>query len=250
MWRPSAVPPPECNDAGVSFFDDVPEPPPLPEPSIPDRKAWMGAPSGWVGGWVPWHIVIAHTPRLYAVITEVAAFPTGVEFALATRTHPEAMADEADFFGPMGMTFMRGDAGGPRLGIGFADGRKAVLGAMRPWSENDPDAPVLMPGGGGGGGSEYRMNFWLWPLPPAGPLRIVTAWEEMGLDEHTVVLDAEDLVAAAGRAEKLWDYDEEAVARAHFRRARRRPMGSGGGMTTSAFLRAPEPDDQGKESET
>src|SRR5207248_2828166 len=39
----------------VSFFDDLPPPPPPPERVPVEPPPWFGAPSGWVGGWVPWH---------------------------------------------------------------------------------------------------------------------------------------------------------------------------------------------------
>ncbi|MFN2556633.1 MAG: hypothetical protein ABR592_07130, partial [Nitriliruptorales bacterium] len=42
---------------GMGFFDDLqPPPPPAPPPPL-EQMPWMGPPPGWVGGWVPWHIV-------------------------------------------------------------------------------------------------------------------------------------------------------------------------------------------------
>jgi hypothetical protein len=51
----------------------------------------------------------------------------------------------------------------------------------------------------------YRLNFWLWPLPPAGPLTWAGQWLDGDLAENTVQVDATVLQTAAGEAEQLWD---------------------------------------------
>ena len=38
-------------------------------------------------------------------------------------------------------------------------------------SREEPEGPVLWGMGGGGGGGSWRQDFWVWPLPPSGPLR-------------------------------------------------------------------------------
>jgi len=211
----------------VSFFDDFPQPPEPPEPPIPERKPWMGAPPGWVGGWVPWHIVLVKTPDLLAVISGVEAYPTGVTLSLTLRARPDRDDDIPPFAGPR-RAFFHGGVGGPRIGIGFADGRKAVLGRFH-HTQEEPEGPLLLPGGGGGGGEEWHTNLWLWPLPPPGPLQLVVAWESEHVEERTFDLDATELTTAAERAEKLWDYDPNEVAR---RRIRRFPgPGSVSGVT-------------------
>jgi hypothetical protein len=48
------------------------------------------------------------------------------------------------------------------------------------------------------------MVIWLWPLPPEGPLNLVTAWPRGGLEETTITVDAAELVSAANNAEELW----------------------------------------------
>jgi hypothetical protein len=53
------------------------------------------------------------------------------------------------------------------------------------------------------------MNYWLWPLPPAGPLRWVAEWPEMGAPETSVEVDASVLSAAAAESEQLWEVDPE-----------------------------------------
>jgi hypothetical protein len=60
----------------VSFSDDVPPPPPPPDLPRVEAAPWMGPPPGWMGGWVPWRIVLTRGES--HVLSDVAAFPTGV----------------------------------------------------------------------------------------------------------------------------------------------------------------------------
>jgi len=48
------------------------------------------------------------------------------------------------------------------------------------------------------------FKLWLWPLPPAGTLDLVTEWRALGIPESRVTLDASVLRAAAGAVQPLW----------------------------------------------
>jgi hypothetical protein len=156
---------------------------------------------------VPWHLVLLRTSDVYAVLADFEAFPTGVQFAAVLRWRPRpGSLDPRTRRHPM--IGFGSDGEGPRLGIGFANGRKASFGRhLFQFPDAEPERPVLMPRGGGGGGDEWRMGLWLWPLPPAGPLTFVVDWSEMGVAETSVTADAGDLVAAATKAEQLWTID-------------------------------------------
>lgn len=45
---------------------------------------------------------------------------------------------------------------------------------------------------------------WLWPLPPAGPLRVVCQWLDQDIDLTVTELDTQPLLDAAARAHPLW----------------------------------------------
>jgi hypothetical protein len=65
----------------MTFFDDVPRPPP-PEPPNFRLPVWMGAPENIVPGVVPLELIVARTDDMAVVLTEVRAFPTGFETRL------------------------------------------------------------------------------------------------------------------------------------------------------------------------
>jgi hypothetical protein len=193
----------------VSFFDSVPRPPRPPEIPRREPKPWDGPPAGWIAGWVPWRIVLLRSGDAHAVLRDFEALPTGLQFSLVTTLRRDPMAHRghhAPFFAP-------GEQG-MRLGVAFADGRKAVAGLdMNRETSRDPSQPVLRPGGGGGSGSTYRLSFWLWPLPPPGPLTWVAQWPEHNLAENSVNVDATVLAAAASEAEQLWQVNPNELDR-------------------------------------
>ena len=194
----------------MSFFDEFPVPKPQPV-RPPKHQPWQGPESGWIGGWVPWRLLLAKTPDMYAVLREFEVFPSGLLFSLVSTFKPEP-SDTGSPMERMRPLMWFAGAGGPRFGVEFADGRKAATGPPSAWGDKEPDRPVLIPHGGGGGGTVWRQGFWLWPLPPPGPLTWVASWEERGIIEQSVVVDANELATAAAEAEKLWESPEGAGA--------------------------------------
>jgi hypothetical protein len=97
-----------------------------------------------------------------------------------------------------------------RLGVQFADGDVATnLGRPSfPSPDSEPTGPVLLSDGGGGGGRRYDMRYWLWPLPPPGPVSFVCEWPARGIPESRAELDAQLILRAAERAIHLWPEDE------------------------------------------
>jgi hypothetical protein len=98
-----------------------------------------------------------------------------------------------------------------RLGVELADGaRVSNLGGRMPHDlDEEPQGPVFHQhggGGGGGGGGRYRTQpaYWLWPLPPPGPLRVSCEWPALDVPLSTVEVDASALAGAADRSEPIW----------------------------------------------
>jgi hypothetical protein len=49
-----------------------------------------------------------------------------------------------------------------------------------------------------------HSGYWLWPLPPPGPLRISCEWPVADIELTSAELDASAIVAAAERSTPLW----------------------------------------------
>ena len=74
--------------------------------------------------------------------------------------------------------------------------------ASRRW---EVDIGLLIPRGGGGGGRHTsQVGYWVWPLPPPGPLAFVCEWRAVGIPLTRVEVDAAPIIAAARRATVLW----------------------------------------------
>jgi hypothetical protein len=75
----------------------VSEPPELPE--LPEeasevvyrRPAWVEPPADVVPGIVPVELLLAHTDTDAVLVTDLRAYPTGLEFALTARPHPDQL---------------------------------------------------------------------------------------------------------------------------------------------------------------
>lgn len=188
----------------MSFFDALPAPEPPAEPEY-RPPPWAVPPENVLPRAVALDAVLARSDDGAAYIAGALAYPQGVVLDVVIVQRQRASAREQRyrpfFMGP-------GEPEGPRFGVGFADGRKAVVG--RPWGTPDIDREthaVLSPIGGGGSGRRWDARLWLWPLPPAGPLTLAFAWPEDGVDETTMEIDAAPIVAAAAKATELWPDD-------------------------------------------
>jgi hypothetical protein len=200
----------------MSFFE-LPPPPEPPEAEEPDVPEWVAAPSNVLGAAVPLRLVLAKTSDLAVAVLGGTAYPTGFEFKLVVRSRGNR--DELGDFDPLELhhRFVRRRHGGGReippellrFGIEFSDGSKAT-NLQELWGGDpprEPPSPVLMPGGGGGGVGNWETEFWVWPLPPEGPLAFVCEWPAREIPLTRVELDAALVRDAAAQAEVLWEPD-------------------------------------------
>lgn len=230
----------------MSFFDaplSEPDPPPVPLRQ-PD---WMGPPEGWIGGFVPLRMELARTTERIITLDHVAAFPTGVEVSVLQMSR-RPIDSRASGMGGVG-AFAPGQA---LFGVGFADGSKWQSGTDPFFRDSDePARPNLLFRGGGGCGHRYGMDWWLWPLPPAGPVTFAFAWPAIDIDERSVAIEGDVLRAAAQEAEQLWEplSPEEHRAIMEERRRSSDPGIPPGVAFSSKILRSGPPADGGDETD-
>src|ERR1700686_3305658 len=149
-WR--SLGPSEPREAtGVSFFDEFPLPKPQPV-RPPEHQPWQGPEHGWIGGWLPWRVMLVKTPDMYATLRKFEAYPTGLLFSLVTAFKPEPSDTGSPMARRRGHRLSHQGTTGPRFGVMFADGRKVAPRFPAASRDKEPDGPVLMQPGGGGGG--------------------------------------------------------------------------------------------------
>jgi hypothetical protein len=158
-----------------------------------------------VPGIVPAEFLLARAGDHAVLVTDLLAYPTGLQFTLATRLRPGRPRTPR----PRGRGRDHAHLGhhDVRLEIRFADGR-VVSDPPRHWPANleaeAPDQPVLYQGGGSGGDNGWRFHQWLWGLPPPGQLAFVCEWPARQIPESGVEIDAGLILEAAGRAVAVW----------------------------------------------
>ena len=197
----------------MSFFDRFPPTvPPEPEPE-PSPPAWA-KPEATLGGTVAGETILARGHDAVIGVSGLTAYPNVFSFTLTVVLRREDrpgrvlhQAFQGDFFDgePPAPGFLR-------LGVQFADGTAVSnLGDdPRLPSATDPTGALLMREGGGGSGRRYEMSYWVWPLPPPGPVTFFCAWPAQGIGESRADVDARLIRDAAARAVPLWPDDERA----------------------------------------
>jgi hypothetical protein len=188
-------------------------------PAGPDERktwtspAWFGPPENELPACVPLGVVVARAENAVIALSHASVYSTGlgIELMVQARGLPERDAQRLFHEQHMPPTETDPAPAFLRIGVELADGSRASnLSGRHHWHdpEQRPEGPVLMQHGGGGGSSGQggivlRPAFWLWPLPPAGALRLACEWPLLGIPLTTVELDGAALRAAAGRVVEL-----------------------------------------------
>jgi hypothetical protein len=183
----------------MSFFESIPLPP--PPAGRPRRPVWS-RPDAGIPRSLQADLMLIRTERAVVAVTTVFAYPNGIEFTV--RVHAR---DPAKFpLDPFGWHGPGRELAEPamRLGVLFADGRRTASTVGRPRSDDLAGRLVLTSGGGGGDEHNWRSSFWVYPLPPEGPVTLVVSWPEQGIPEARGELDGTAIRAAARQAVVLW----------------------------------------------
>ena len=160
-------------------------------------------------------MVLASQPRLLIAVTDCVAYSNGFTFGLAVRSKddipPEAMG--------LGPHSEHGDDEGIQITIRFSNARdsraaglgpnRAVMDYYQEWSEgkdpSEPVGPIIGQQSGGGGGHRWDFNYFIWPLPPDGPVTITCTWPGRGLQTAGKALDGTAIRAAGLKSRSVWD---------------------------------------------
>jgi hypothetical protein len=181
-------------------------------PEEREQPAWLGPPDE-LGVATPLNVVIGRSERAVVALAQSTSFTTGVTLSFVAqarrldRRTMHTLFHEQHPFGPgaedLPDAFLR-------LGVELPGGAKASnIGGRRPLADGDPGDPVFVHRGGGSGQSgndrvTMHHDYWLWPLPEPGAIRVSCEWPLLGIPLSTVELDGAAIVDAAARAVPLW----------------------------------------------
>lgn len=195
--------------ASMGFFAGRPRHVPDDEVQAPQAMPeWFGPPRGVMPGYAPTRAVVFRTDDVILIAGRFDVYRTGVEFSLQLQVRIED--DTYDI--PWELHHRHGRAPDGelpdeflRFGIQFADGSAwSNIDDGFPMPPTPPTGPVVVGQGGGGGGGSWAMNYWLWPLPPEGPLTFVAEWPKHQIAECSATVDASEIRQAVAHVEDLW----------------------------------------------
>ncbi|MGN8131696.1 hypothetical protein [Paenarthrobacter sp. 22069] len=210
----------------MTFFQDFPVPPLPPRPRSQRHvpPPWAAAPAYELPAVVQIGTFLSRTPEIVVAVKSADVYSTGCVFGVSWLIRRGSQSDEdwADlqhlFFQPgRGIRRGTGRQTGLMFGVQFPDGSKASTGALGPQvfmdREQQPEPPTLALNNSGGGGGEDELagtgTLWLWPLPPAGDLRLVAQWTDFGLAETSIMLDGGRLRDASSDAQQYWPAEDK-----------------------------------------
>ncbi len=159
--------------------------------------------------------VIAQTDEVAVFLSCFWIYPTGFEFKVFVDTKDKESELDPFEFGRRHRGKDLDELSTERLLLGFqfADGTKATnVSKGSGWIEGTGSKPPLLVGKGASrGGGHSQHSYWLWPLPPLGPLEFVCSWPAAEIPLTRSELDSGAIVEAASRAQTIFVCDREAV---------------------------------------
>jgi hypothetical protein len=170
------------------------------------RSATSGPPQDEVGVLALASFVLARTSDVAVAVRGITAYSDGLVLAVtvlfADEQKSEDMAWSLQDFGRSPGRF--------RLGCAFADGRRATTGKSDAPDVEAPGElePQLVLLGSTSGPLSWSGEYWLHPLPPAGPLVLGCRWPDRRIAETLAQLDADPLIAAAQSSRPIWSGPE------------------------------------------
>lgn len=167
-------------------------------------------PDGVIPGSVPAGLLLIRTAKVAVAVGGVRAYPNGFEFAVHARLRHDNLQWGTGPLDPLAdMRTRLAPEKALRLGVLYADGRRAVASSHRPVIDDQAggDHLVLQEVGSGGTERQWDGDFWVHPLPPDGPVTFVASWLLHDVAETRAELDGSAIREAAGRAMILWPDD-------------------------------------------
>jgi hypothetical protein len=163
---------------------------------------------------VAWNAVLIDTPEVFVHVPALRVYPAGFRFTLTALLRPTAseqaardFADGGSVAGPHEPEAEDPAVRGPRIGIQFADGGRAVLDRrrMRPAPRTVPQSLPLI--GSGRWTSDDGIFEWgvdVVGIPKDGSAQLYYQWLALDVPEGFVTIDGGALRSAAERVVELW----------------------------------------------
>ncbi|MFY1655233.1 hypothetical protein ACN27J_30675 [Solwaraspora sp. WMMB762] len=188
-----------------------------PVPASDASRPWLARPVAVLGGVVAGQLLLARSDQAAVILTSVLAYPTGFEFdisavlrvpeppAVDPTTATDPARPPAGASGPPRPRIPIDGVGGLQVMVRFADG--TVLSSLHRGAspaDRQPAGPLLSPVVASTDQQRHDARFWVWPLPPDGPVTVECAWPARDIPHSRVEVSGELIRQAAAGAVELW----------------------------------------------
>jgi hypothetical protein len=189
----------------MSLFDDEPAKPVREgadwENHRRHRTPESGPPQDEVGVLALSSFLLARTAEAVVAVRGITAYSDGLLLAVVVLFADEQKSEDLAY----SLTDFGRTPGRFRFGCVFSDGRSATSGTRdAPVLATDGAQPSLLLLGSEVVGLRWAGEYWLHPLPPAGPLVVGCRWPDRGIPETLVEIDPSPLLSAAETSGSVW----------------------------------------------
>ena len=208
------------------FFEPLPAGEEAAVGGLPEPPPWSGPPALETGAVLAVEQTVARSANAVVRLPTIRAFRPGcmLDVEVVTRQGGLSEDDWWDLHTSVYGGYHRSRGGGSlpgkllRLGVRYADGRKATTIEQRlrrsRGSDAPPPGPLLScsPGSSGMYGRDLGFSgfgLWLWPLPPAESFEFAVEWPFGGIGLTITELDGAAIVAAVSRSNYYWPETEQ-----------------------------------------
>ncbi len=165
------------------------------------RQPFAGPPRDEVGVPATSSTVLARGEDVVVALRGVTGFSDGLLLQVVVLFSDEQDGREVEAALP---EYTR-NPGRFRLGVAYADGRRTSAGgAGAPDLARGTGGPVLTLQTSRAAVLTWEGDYWLWPLPPAGPLTVGCRWPDRGVAEQRLDVDTTPLLTAAHASTSVW----------------------------------------------
>jgi hypothetical protein len=149
---------------------------------------------------------LGRSERAAIAITGMWAYTNGFEILVTALIHPDGPGFDAET--PNDPTLIIRPY---RISVQLSDGRtitgerpRGDSGPTGPTGQDGPAGPIMRPRGGGGTSHYQHSRWWVWPLPPSGPLKFICEWPSLLTGETSATIDARLILDAARHSVRPW----------------------------------------------
>ncbi|MBJ2122309.1 hypothetical protein I6N91_15100 [Arthrobacter sp. MSA 4-2] len=193
----------------MSFFDDIPAPPPPPQRHRVPSLDWVRPPSDELPVVLPVGRFLWRGGDTVVGVSHVEAYSTGCSIRIRWMLRRGSRTDgDWDTLLDRWMGQDRHSVEVLRFGVGLPDGQKVSTQNAPRSRSGSVTGPVLMAQAEAGASKSAvtgSVELWLYPLPSVGELLLVVEGALLGIPESTMALDAGEIRGAAQRSWAFWD---------------------------------------------